>query len=236
MNQGSPDPAYQYTAVHAPAASATPGETRSETPRASQRASQRESQRENQRKTRPATGSAWSNPRLPWTLSVLVLPWALACASGKTGSPRAESASPTPREGSFQPPSAATLAAREQTADQQVQQVLNRLAFGPRPGDAAAVRAMGVDRWIDRQLYPDRIPDTAATAFLAHYETLHKSSEALYADYPPPAQALAQLQREQQRRWHRDGGRLARIREQGRRAGLLLTELTSSRVAPRGAE
>lgn len=228
MNQGSPDPAYQYTAVHAPAASATPGETRSETPRESQRESQRESPRE----TRPATGSAWSNPRLLWALSVLVLPWALACASGKTGSPRAESASPTPREGSFQPPSAATLAAREQTADQQVQQVLNRLAFGPRPGDAAAVRAMGVDRWIDRQLYPDRIPDTAATAFLAHYETLHKSSEELYADYPPPAQALAQLQREQQRR----GGTVtaedsARIREQGRRAGLLLTELTSSRIA-----
>lgn len=37
---------------------------------------------------------------------------------------------------------------REQTADQQVQQVLNRLGFGPRPGDVAKVRAMGVDPWI----------------------------------------------------------------------------------------
>src|SRR5512141_2485976 len=50
---------------------------------------------------------------------------------------------------------------REQTADQQVQQVLNRLAFGPRPGDVAKVRAMGVDQWIALQLAPDRIEDGA---------------------------------------------------------------------------
>lgn len=219
MNQGSPDPAYQYTAVHAPTASATPAGTRRATPR------------ERPRNTRP-TRDTGSHRHLPRALSVLVVPWALACASGNTGSSRPESALPTSRDGSFQPPSAALLAAREQTADQQVQQVLNRLAFGPRPGDAAAVRAMGVDRWIDRQLHPDRIPDTATTAFLAHYETLRRSSEELYTDYPPPAQALAQLQREQQRR----GGTVtaedsARIREQGRRAGLPLAELTSSRVA-----
>src|SRR3982750_1453314 len=40
------------------------------------------------------------------------------------------------------PPSAP----RELLPDQQVQQVLNRLAFGPRPGDAERVRALGVDR------------------------------------------------------------------------------------------
>ena len=35
---------------------------------------------------------------------------------------------------------------REQTADEQVKQALNRLAFGARPGDAERVRAMGVDK------------------------------------------------------------------------------------------
>ena len=34
--------------------------------------------------------------------------------------------------------------------------VLNRLAFGPRPGDVDRVLAVGVDRWIEQQLNPDR--------------------------------------------------------------------------------
>jgi len=36
---------------------------------------------------------------------------------------------------------------------------LNRLAYGPRPGDVDRVAALGVMRWIDTQLHPDRIPD-----------------------------------------------------------------------------
>ena len=35
--------------------------------------------------------------------------------------------------------------------------VLNRLAFGPRPGDVEAVRRIGLEKWIDLQLHPDRI-------------------------------------------------------------------------------
>ena len=38
--------------------------------------------------------------------------------------------------------------------------VLNRLSFGPRPGDVDRVLAMGVDRWIDRQLRPESIVDS----------------------------------------------------------------------------
>ena len=36
--------------------------------------------------------------------------------------------------------------------------VLNRLAFGPRPGDIDRVMKMGVDRYIDQQLHPKTIP------------------------------------------------------------------------------
>ena len=60
---------------------------------------------------------------------------------------------------------------REQLPDEQVQQVLNRLAFGGRPGDAAAVRAMGVDQWIARQLDPAQIDDRATTTLVARYAT-----------------------------------------------------------------
>jgi uncharacterized protein (DUF1800 family) len=61
---------------------------------------------------------------------------------------------------------------RELLPDQQVQQVLNRLAFGPRPGDAEKVRAMGVDKWIALQLAPERIDDRAAEQLASSYETL----------------------------------------------------------------
>jgi hypothetical protein len=102
--------------------------------------------------------------------------------------------------------SAAEIAAREQTADQQVQHVLNRLAFGPRPGDVASVRALGVDAWIARQLEPGKIDDSKTTTFLAQFTTLNKTGEQLLTDYPPPGVQLAQAAR--QKRWQDHGGRL----------------------------
>ena len=44
------------------------------------------------------------------------------------------------------------------TPDQQAVHVLNRLAFGPRPGDVAYVEQIGVQNWIDQQLHPESIP------------------------------------------------------------------------------
>src|SRR5947208_3131621 len=41
---------------------------------------------------------------------------------------------------------------------------LNRLAFGPRPGEVQQVLAMGVDNWIDLQLHPEKISVAAAAA------------------------------------------------------------------------
>jgi uncharacterized protein (DUF1800 family) len=42
--------------------------------------------------------------------------------------------------------------------DQQAVHVLNRLGYGPRPGDIERVRQMGVQRYIDSQLNPESIP------------------------------------------------------------------------------
>jgi uncharacterized protein (DUF1800 family) len=50
---------------------------------------------------------------------------------------------------------------------ERVTHVLSRLTFGPRAGDAERVTAMGVDRWIEEQLHPESIPDTALTRVLA---------------------------------------------------------------------
>jgi len=61
---------------------------------------------------------------------------------------------------------------------------LNRLTFGPRPGDMQQVMAVGVDRWIDLQLHPDKIADNDLTARLAPLRTLRMSSKEILEDFP----------------------------------------------------
>ena len=63
-------------------------------------------------------------------------------------------------------------------------QALNRLTFGPRPGDVQQVLAMGVDRWIDLQLNPEKIPDTAIDDRLADFRTLHMNSKEIAEEFP----------------------------------------------------
>ena len=63
---------------------------------------------------------------------------------------------------------------------------LNRLAFGPRPGDVERVAAMGVDKWIDQQLRPDKIDDHALDARLEQFRTLRMSTREMVENFPPP--------------------------------------------------
>ncbi len=125
-------------------------------------------------------------------------------------------------------PSAAQIASREQAADQQVHHALNRLSFGPRPGEVAAVRAIGVDAWIARQLDPERIPDGPTDRFLTQFKTLGKTGEALMAEYPPPGAALAKLRASSGMVSAADSMKLA---DQGRQSYAFLGEIASSRVA-----
>jgi uncharacterized protein (DUF1800 family) len=64
---------------------------------------------------------------------------------------------------------------------------LNRLAFGPKPGDVERVMAMGVDRWIEQQLHPEKLDDTALEARLASFPSLRMSTRELVENFPPPA-------------------------------------------------
>jgi uncharacterized protein (DUF1800 family) len=61
---------------------------------------------------------------------------------------------------------------------------LNRLTFGPRPGDVQQVVAMGVDRWIDLQLHPEKITDKDVDAHLAFLHTLRMSTKEILEDFP----------------------------------------------------
>ncbi|HTA25682.1 MAG TPA: DUF1800 domain-containing protein [Terriglobales bacterium] len=62
--------------------------------------------------------------------------------------------------------------------------VLNRLTFGPRPGDVERVQAMGVDHWIDQQLHPERIDDDAVDARLTGFRTLGMNPRELMENFP----------------------------------------------------
>jgi uncharacterized protein (DUF1800 family) len=63
---------------------------------------------------------------------------------------------------------------------------LNRLTFGPRPGDVDRVMAMGVEAWIDSQLHPEKINDTAMEGRLAAFPTLRMDTRELIQNFPPP--------------------------------------------------
>ncbi|MBV8843116.1 MAG: DUF1800 domain-containing protein [Bryobacterales bacterium] len=73
--------------------------------------------------------------------------------------------------------------------DQQILHALNRLTFGPRPGDMEEVRRIGLRKWIDLQLHPERIPENAVLdARLKPLETLRMEPAQIVKDYPatPP--------------------------------------------------
>jgi uncharacterized protein (DUF1800 family) len=77
----------------------------------------------------------------------------------------------------------------ELTEDQAILHALNRLAYGPRPGDIERIRQMGLEKWIDQQLHPESIDDSALEQRLEKYPTLTMSSTDLLAKFPPPNQA-----------------------------------------------
>ncbi len=96
---------------------------------------------------------------------------------------------------------AALLAARETDyshfqrplrKEEQVLHVLNRLTFGPRPGDVEAVEKVGVKKWIDQQLHPEPIAENPELPErLKPLESLQMTPAEIAANYPPPAVILA---------------------------------------------
>ena len=121
---------------------------------------------------------------------LLALALLSGCSSGVPAGPATRSAAtpPVPRVVEPPPRYRVTLAPSTLREDQRILHVLNRLGYGPRPGDVERVRQMGLERWIERQLDPERLPDAALEAALLDYPVLAMSPADLYRDYPPPRQ------------------------------------------------
>ncbi|HLG97330.1 MAG TPA: DUF1800 domain-containing protein [Bryobacteraceae bacterium] len=86
----------------------------------------------------------------------------------------------------------AALFQKKLTNDQQILHALDRLTFGPRPGDVAQVKKIGLKKWIDRQLHPERIPEnTDLEAKLHPLESLKMTPLEAVQHYPAPQMIVA---------------------------------------------
>jgi uncharacterized protein (DUF1800 family) len=104
--------------------------------------------------------------------------------------------------------------------------VLRRLTYGPRPGDVEALRTMGVEAWLERQLNPDTIDDRAADQALGELRTLGLAIPDLLREYPRPAPGLqARVDRGEMTREE-----LLEQHPMARRPGRIVEELAAARA------
>jgi hypothetical protein len=110
--------------------------------------------------------------RKVWAVSTLLL-CAAAVVAARTSKPKA--------------PADYTAFRHKLSKDDQIVHALDRLTFGPRPGDIEVVRKLGLKKWIDLQLHPERIPENPEVARrLEPLESLRMSQTETERNYPNP--------------------------------------------------
>ncbi len=104
--------------------------------------------------------------------------------------------------------------------------VAHRLGFGPRPGQIEAMQRMGLVRWIDQQLNPEKLADAPGDRLSASYQHLRKSPAQLAREFPPANAALRAARNAQ-------GSMIdsAALRREARERRVVDVELMSSRLA-----
>jgi len=123
----------------------------------------------------------------------------------------------------------------ELTEEEATLHAFNRLAYGPRPGDLDRVRQMGLEKWIDQQLHPEKIDDSAVEARLQQYPAIRMSTEQLLARYPRPnqqakQQGLTKQQFQQQQRQARQEGDAPDVKNRPQEIVLELSEAKMTRA------
>src|SRR5688572_11525035 len=120
--------------------------------------------------------------------------------------------------------------------DKTIVHVLNRIGFGPGPGDVERVRQTGLAAYIDQQLQPERLADAAIASRLAGFTTLRMTTQELAEKYYIPAQMERQLrQRAQQGNApaagpERPQPQVAMMTEQQRGERLAFSELAQQKI------
>ncbi len=102
----------------------------------------------------------------------------------------------------------------------QAEYVLDRLAYGPRPGDVTRIMAMGADAYVDWQLAPETAPENPRLVQeLAPLSTLRMSPVQLFIAFGPPRPA-PEMKRDP-----------ALVKAARQRGGIVLQQLIAARLA-----
>ena len=75
------------------------------------------------------------------------------------------------------------------TSEQKAFHALNRLAYGPRPGETEALAASGdsgIEKWINEQLHPEEISNAGVEAQLKAFSSLSMSIAEIHEAFPRP--------------------------------------------------
>ncbi len=81
----------------------------------------------------------------------------------------------------------AKLFQKKLNKDDQLLHALDRLTFGPRPGDVERLKKVGLKKWVDQQLHPERIKEIPLLeAQLQPLESLRMTPMQAVQHYPPP--------------------------------------------------
>ena len=111
------------------------------------------------------------------------------------------------------------------TDDGAVAQVLSRTTLGARAGDAEHVRAVGIERYLDEQLHPDRLADPEVDARLAGLTTLRMSSRQIASEFEKPL-----LKAREEKKNEKDGAAAEPDPEMQRRAASVVLELQQQKI------
>jgi len=77
--------------------------------------------------------------------------------------------------------------AKPLTREERTLHALNRFTFGPRPGDVAAIEGMGVERWFEMQLHPERVDDSGFTSEMGQFPAMGLPEDQLLERFPSGA-------------------------------------------------
>jgi uncharacterized protein (DUF1800 family) len=123
---------------------------------------------------------------------IMAVPQANAANDAESSANSTLNPGKTPQHIALDKKSKGKLPITELTEDEAILHAMNRLAYGPRPGDVEQIRKTGLEKWIEQQLHPETINDADLNLRLQRYPTLDMSSKRLLEEFPRPDQNAKQ--------------------------------------------